>query len=117
MDRKFFRHIGGMVLLVCSLAVISPVTAFAGWQKEGDTYAYYEDDGTRVVNAFRKSGNQWFYLDEDGHLLRTASGRSTVRYMFLMREVLLFHRLQKSQAGAKKAQILIFPPSAADSSI
>ena len=70
MDRKFFRHIGGMMLLVCSLAVISPVTAFAGWQKEGDTYAYYEDDGTRVVNAFRKSGNQWFYLDEDGHLLK-----------------------------------------------
>ena len=58
------------MLLVCSLAVISPVTAFAGWQKEGDTYAYYEDDGTRVVNAFRKSGNQWFYLDEDGHLLK-----------------------------------------------
>ena len=58
------------MLLVCSLAVISPVTAFAGWQKEGDTYAYYEDDGTRVVNAFRKSGNQWFYLDENGHLLK-----------------------------------------------
>ena len=42
----------------------------AGWQKEGDTYAYYEDDGTRVENAFRKSGNQWFYLDENGHLLK-----------------------------------------------
>ena len=70
MDRKVFRHIGGMMLLVCSLAVLSPVTAFAGWQKEGDTYAYYEDDGTRVVNAFRKSGNQWFYLDEDGYLLK-----------------------------------------------
>ena len=40
-----------------------------------------------------------------------------VRYMFLMREVLLFHLLQKSQVGAKTAQILIFPPSAADSSI
>lgn len=70
MDRKFFRHMGSMIFLVCSLAVISPVTAFAGWQKEGDTYAYYEDDGTRVVNAFRKSGNQWFYLDEDGYLLK-----------------------------------------------
>ena len=49
-----------MMLLVCTLAAVSPVTAFAGWQKEGDTYAYYEDDGTRVENAFRKSGNQWF---------------------------------------------------------
>ena len=57
-----------MMLLVCTLAAVSPVTAFAGWQKEGDTYAYYEDDGTRVENAFRKSGNQWFYLDENGHL-------------------------------------------------
>ena len=36
-----------MMLLVCTLAAVSPVTAFAGWQKEGDTYAYYEDDGTR----------------------------------------------------------------------
>ena len=59
-----------MMLLVCTLAAVSPVTAFAGWQKEGDTYAYYEDDGTRVENAFRKSGNQWFYLDENGHLLK-----------------------------------------------
>ena len=117
MDRKFFRHIGGMMLLVCSLAVISPVTAFAGWQKEGDTYAYYEDDGTRVVNAFRKSGNQWFYLDEDGHLLKNCEREIDGKVYVLMREVLLFHRLQKSQAGAKKAQILIFPPSAAGSSI
>lgn len=53
-----------MRLLVCSLAVISPVTAFAGWQKEAETYAYYEDDGTRVVMPSSKSGNQWFYLDE-----------------------------------------------------
>ena len=70
MDKKFLRHISSMMLLVCTLAAVSPVTAFAGWQKEGDTYAYYEDDGTRVENAFRKSGNQWFYLDENGHLLK-----------------------------------------------
>ena len=66
MDRKFFRHIGGMMLLVCSLAVISPVTAFAGWQKEGDPYAYYEDDGTRVVNAWvnlETSGSIWMRMD------------------------------------------------------
>lgn len=70
MDKKFLRHISSMMLLVCTLAAVSPVTAFAGWRKEGDTYAYYEDDGTRVENAFRKSGNQWFYLDENGHLLK-----------------------------------------------
>lgn len=70
MDKRLLRNIGSMMLLVCTLAAVNPVTALAGWQKEGDTYAYYEDDGTRVENAFRKSGNQWFYLDENGHLLK-----------------------------------------------
>ena len=54
-------------------AFMTPLTAFAGWQKEGDTYAYYEEDGTRVVNDFRRSGNQWFYLDENGHILKELS--------------------------------------------
>ena len=35
MDKKFLRHISSMMLLVCTLAAVSPVTAFAGWQKEG----------------------------------------------------------------------------------
>ena len=55
--------------LACAAMLMTPLTAFAGWQKEGDTYAYYEEDGTRVVNDFRRSGNQWFYLDENGHIL------------------------------------------------
>ena len=56
--------------LACAAMLMTPLTAFAGWQKEGDTYAYYEEDGTRVVNDFRRSGNQWFYLDENGHILK-----------------------------------------------
>ena len=36
--------------LACAAMLMTPLTAFAGWQKEGDTYAYYEEDGTRVVN-------------------------------------------------------------------
>ena len=36
-------------------------------------HAYYEEDGTRVVNDFRRSGNQWFYLDENGHILKELS--------------------------------------------
>ena len=77
-----------MMLLVCTLAAVSPVTAFAGWQKEGDTYAYYEDDGTRVENAFRKS----------------------------MKEVQWFLPLPEKQEAVKVLS-LIFLPSAADSSI
>ena len=56
--------------LACAVMLMTPLTVFAGWQKEGDTYAYYEEDGTRVVNDFRKSGSQWFYLDENGHILK-----------------------------------------------
>lgn len=56
--------------LACAVMLMTPLTVFAGWQKEGDTYAYYEEDGTRVINDFRKSGSQWFYLDENGHILK-----------------------------------------------
>ena len=65
MDKKFLRHISSMMLLVCTLAAVSPVTAFAGWQKEGDTYAYYEDDGTRVemLSANQEtSGSIWMKM-------------------------------------------------------
>ena len=28
---------------------MTPLTAFAGWQKEGDTYAYYEEPDTLLL--------------------------------------------------------------------
>lgn len=65
--RKWFTKAAA---LACAVMMMTPLTAFAGWQKEGDTYAYYEEDGTRVINDFRKSGSQWFYLDENGYILK-----------------------------------------------
>ncbi len=76
-----------------------------------------EDDGTRVVNAFRKSGNQWFYLDEDGHLLKNCEREIDGKVYVFNERGAVVPSAAKSQAGAKKAQILIFPPSAAGSSI
>ena len=85
MELKILRHISSMMLLVCTLAAVSPVTAFAGWQKEGDTYAYYEDDGTRVEKCFPQnqetSGSIWM---KNGHLFkRTVNVRSMEKiYVF-----------------------------------
>ena len=65
MDKKFLRHISSMMLLVCTLAAVSPVTAFAGWQKEGDTYAYYEDVGPewKMLSANQEtSGSIWMKM-------------------------------------------------------
>ena len=116
MDKKFLRHISSMMLPVCTLAAVSPVTAFAGWQKEGDTYAYYEDDGTRVENAFRKSGNQWFYLDENATLLKNCEREIDGKIYVSMKEVQWFLPLPEKQEAVKVLS-LIFLPSAADSSI
>ena len=70
MIKSIIRGSRLLAALTLIMIILCPMSAFAGWQKEGDTYAYYEEDGTRVVNQFRKSGGQWFYLDENGQLLK-----------------------------------------------
>ena len=49
------------------LAIGGAMTSFAaqGWVEEDGTWYYYDKDGNRVENEWKKSGDSWFWLDGD----------------------------------------------------
>ena len=58
------------------LAIGGAMTSFAaqGWVEEDGTWYYYDKDGNRVEDEWRKSGNNWFWLsvDENGAMATDA---------------------------------------------
>ena len=40
--------------------------AATGWAEENGEWVYYNNDGSKATDVFKKSGNNWFYLDSDG---------------------------------------------------
>ena len=46
------------------LAIGGAMTSFAaqGWVEEDGTWYYYDKDGNRVENEWKKSGDNWFWL-------------------------------------------------------
>ena len=56
------------------LAIGGAMTSFAaqGWVEEDGTWYYYDKDGNRVENEWKKSGDNWFFLDgEEGAAMAT----------------------------------------------
>ena len=56
------------------LAIGGAMTSFAaqGWVEEDGTWYYYDKDGNRVEDQWKKSGDNWFWLDgEDGGAMAT----------------------------------------------
>ena len=49
------------------LAIGGAMTSFAaqGWVEEDGTWYYYDKDGNRVENEWKKSGDNWFFLNGD----------------------------------------------------
>ena len=49
------------------LAIGGAMTSFAaqGWVEEDGTWYYYDKDGNRVENEWKKSGDNWFWLDSE----------------------------------------------------
>ena len=49
------------------LAIGGAMTSFAaqGWVEEDGTWYYYDKDGNRVENEWKKSGDNWFWLNAD----------------------------------------------------
>ena len=46
-------------------------TAFAaecGWTEENGSMVYYDEDGDRITDSWRKEGDDWYYLGEEGHV-------------------------------------------------
>ena len=56
------------------LAIGGAMTSFAaqGWVEEDGTWYYYDKDGNKVENEWKKSGDNWFWLDsEEGGAMAT----------------------------------------------
>ena len=53
------------------LAMGASLTAFAatGWTQEDGTWYYYDRDGERVTDEWRKSGDYWVYRGDDGEMV------------------------------------------------
>lgn len=51
-----------------ALTMGSALVSFAatGWAEENGEWVYYNNDGSKATDVFKKSGNNWFYLDSDG---------------------------------------------------
>ncbi len=49
------------------LAIGASMTSFAatGWTEEDGTWYYYDKDGNRVEDEWRKSGDNWYWLDSE----------------------------------------------------
>ncbi len=49
------------------LAIGASMTSFAatGWQEEDGVWYYYDNDGNRVEDEWKKSGNNWYWLDSE----------------------------------------------------
>ena len=50
------------------LAIGASMTSFAaqGWAEEDGTWVYYDKNGDRVTDSWKKSGDNWFWLDDSG---------------------------------------------------
>ena len=67
------------------LAIGASMTSFAatGWQKEDDTWYYYEKDGGKAYDKWQKSGDYWFYLGSDGAMVTSTLLEDGNYYYFL----------------------------------
>ncbi|MGN0158715.1 MAG: cell wall-binding protein [Brotaphodocola sp.] len=62
-----------MMMIPCAAMVLTLGTAMmsyaaAGWTEEDGTWYYYDSNGDRVTDCWKKSGDSWFWLDEDGEM-------------------------------------------------
>lgn len=63
------------ILIPCTaltLALGSAVLSYGatGWTEENGEWSYYNTDGTKSTDVFRKSGSNWFYLNSDGTMAK-----------------------------------------------
>lgn len=62
-----------LTTILSTAAILSLFSSFAsfaavGWSGEGDTWRYYNNDGSYVTDTWKKSGDTWYYLDGDGKM-------------------------------------------------
>ena len=68
--RKFSKWLAipcAALLLTAGGAMTS--LAATGWAMEDNEWVYYNADGTKATDVFKKSGNNWYYLGSDGSMV------------------------------------------------
>lgn len=68
--RKFSKWLAipcAALLLTAGGAMTS--LAATGWAMEDNEWIYYNADGTKATDVFKKSGNNWYYLGSDGSMV------------------------------------------------
>ena len=46
----------------------TPVLAqSAGWVQENENWSYYDSDGYKLTDSWKKQDGEWYYLDENGN--------------------------------------------------
>ena len=66
--------VGAVTSAAALLAIGGAMTSFAaqGWVEEDGTWYYYDKDGNKVEDEWKKSGDNWFWLDsEEGGAMAT----------------------------------------------
>lgn len=63
-------------MVPCAAAVFTmgmSMMSFAatGWQEEGGTWRYYDNNGSMVTDSWKKSGDNMFYLNSDGEMAKS----------------------------------------------
>lgn len=66
-----------MLLIPCAAAALTlgaSMMSYAatGWAEEGGQWVYYNNDGSKATDVFKKSGNGWYYLDSDGYMTKSS---------------------------------------------
>lgn len=57
--------------------------AAAGWTEENGEWVYYNSDGSKASDEFKKSGNNWYYLDSDGKMVYSSVIESDDDYYYV----------------------------------
>lgn len=55
-----------IIILAAVCASIVPMTAYAGWVQEGDSYRYKDESGAYAVSRWVEDGGKSYYMDQNG---------------------------------------------------
>lgn len=54
-----------------------------GWQKSGDTWYCFKENGAMVKNGWEKDGDKWFYLGENGAVVKNEWRQDSGKWFYL----------------------------------
>lgn len=71
-----------------ALTISASMMSFAatGWAEENGQWVYYNSNGDKATDVFKKSGNLWFYLDSDGYMAKSTLVESDDNYYYVNSE-------------------------------